>query len=345
MKSYQSLIALLFCGFALASCDSELEEKVSLNVGVTADGNVKTVGDTVIVKKGKPVEFRLGGNPDFITFFSGEPGSKYEYRERVMIDAADIASSHLMFSVWEQYGNAASAAGVLSMYISDSFPGLYKNNFAADSALVETSLWKDLVPQSDLPQAPVSSVAGAKSFDLDMKPYLGKAITIAVKYKGQNNSAAQPRVNFVKMQIVNRMKDGTSSTLMASNMGFTAVNMCNRLHLEDQKSMTNNRAYGTVTNNTAGIWNLTGVAKGNFFIHSSNAKRALKYSWLVSNHILVNACTPDVGVNIKNISRNLDAYSYVYNTTGTYKATFLAVNGNYKKTSSVIRQINIKVVE
>ena len=61
MKSYQSLIALLFCGFALASCDSELEEKVSLNVGVTADGNVKTVGDTVIVKKGKPVEFRLGG--------------------------------------------------------------------------------------------------------------------------------------------------------------------------------------------------------------------------------------------------------------------------------------------
>ena len=109
--------------------------------------------------------------------------------------------------------------------------------------------------------------------------------------------------------------------------------------------MTNNRAYGTVTNNTAGIWNLTGVAKGNFFIHSSNAKRALKYSWLVSNHILVNACTPDVGVNIKNISRNLDAYSYVYNTTGTYKATFFAVNGNYKKTSSVIRQMNIKVVE
>ena len=231
------------------------------------------------------------------------------------------------------------------MYISDSFPGLYKNNFAADSALVETSAWKDLVPQSDLPQAPVSSVTGAKSFDLDMTPYLGKAITIAVKYKGQNNSAAQPRVNFVKMQIVNRMKDGTSSTLMASNMGFTAVNMCNRLHLEDQKSMTNNRAYGTVTNNTAGIWNLTGVAKGNFFIHSSNAKRALKYSWLVSNHILVNACTPDLGVNIKNISRNLDAYSYVYNTTGTYKATFLAVNGNYKKTSSVIRQMNIKVVE
>ena len=90
---------------------------------------------------------------------------------------------------------------------------------------------------------------------------------------------------------------------------------------------------------------LTAMVKGNFFIHSSNAKRALKYSWLVSNHILVNACTPDVGVNIKNTSRNLDAYSYVYNTTGTYKATFLAVNGNYKKTSSVIRQMNIKVVE
>ena len=109
--------------------------------------------------------------------------------------------------------------------------------------------------------------------------------------------------------------------------------------------MTANREYGTVTNNVSGIWNLASAGSGNFFIHSSGVGTALKYSWLVSDLIMVNVCSPDQGTPIKNISGRLDSYTYTYDEVGVYKATFVATNGNYKHESRVVRELNIKVTE
>ena len=52
------------------------------------------------------------------------------------------------------------------------------------------------------------------------------------------------------MQIVNGMNNGQTGTFAAASFGFTPVNMLQRRNLSDQKGMTSNRAYGTVTNNT-----------------------------------------------------------------------------------------------
>ncbi len=71
--------------------------------------------------------------------------------------------------------------------------------------------------------------------------------------------------------------------------------MKNKWNLKDQTSMTKDREYGTVTNNVSGIWNLTGVGGGSFFIHSTNANDPLKYRRLVSDLITVNSCSPDQG--------------------------------------------------
>lgn len=141
------------------------------------------------------------------------------------------------------------------------------------------------------------------------------------------------------------MTDGTTSTLYASNFGLTPLNMDNKSNYPDQKSMTTNREYGTVTNNTSGIWNLVGASTGSFFIHSSGANAALKYSWLVSNPLEINACSPDEGETVKNITQSVPTYSYTYNTVGTYTASFIATNSNYKKQTRVLKQIMIKVVE
>ena len=120
--------------------------------------------------------------------------------------------------------------------------------------------------------------------------------------------------------------------------------MCHH-RLNDQRSMTVNREYGSVTNSTSGIWNLSGATKGDFFIHSSNSGAKLKYSWLVSNMILANACSPDYGQPIKNVTEGTSSYTYIYKTAGTYKAIFVATNSNYKAESQVLRELNIKVVE
>ena len=72
---YKSLMTIAFAGLSLASCDKELKEETAMEVGVVTDSNVSFDGKTVTVKKGSPVTFSFDGDPDFISFFSGEPSS------------------------------------------------------------------------------------------------------------------------------------------------------------------------------------------------------------------------------------------------------------------------------
>ncbi len=69
MKKLILLLAALCC---LASCDKVLEE---VSFRVEADGNTPC-------EAGREIVFRLGGNPDYITFYSGEAGHRYEYAGR-----------------------------------------------------------------------------------------------------------------------------------------------------------------------------------------------------------------------------------------------------------------------
>ena len=343
MKRYIYLLLPLLA-FAFVSCEDELKEQAALRVSVTTNENVQQSGDKIIVKKGSPLNFVLNGDPDFITFFSGEAGHQYIYRDRDQVALEDIVSSKLTFSVWYQYGNAATAANLMKLYFSDSFTGLVKNNFKEDSVLVEGFAWNNLVDPSSLPSAP-SNAANATKLEVDFTPYLGKRMTIAACYKPTVNTAAQPRVNFVGMKIENTMKDGSTTTLYADGFNFTPVNMMCHHKLADQKAMTANREYGTVTNNVSGIWNLVGASKGDFFIHSSGSGAKLKYSWLVSDMILANACSPDYGTAIKNVTESISSYTHTYNKVGTYKAVFVATNSNYKAESRVVRELNIEVVD
>lgn len=335
MKLNKFLIAAGIASLALVSCENELSQDVELGVNVVTTEGVSFDGQTITVKSGTPVQFNFNGDPDFLTFFSGEDGKKYEYRERITINEDEVESSVLDFTITPQYGKPAK---ILSMYIADDFPGLDKKDFEADSVLVEKQAWKELIPQEELPQA-----VKVQSYKVDMKPYLGKRVAIAICYRGQDKTNTQSRFTFNNMQIVNTLTSGQQTSLSATSFGFTPINMLYKHNLDDQKGMTANRAYGTVTNNTSGIWNFKDMNA--FFIHSSNANTELKYSWIVSNLLVANSCTPDAGTNIKTISLGLNTYSYTYAQPGTYTATFVATNGNYKQTKSVVRAYKVVVTE
>ncbi len=338
---------------SLASCSDELTENVSMNVGVKAEEGVTVQGDVVTVKAGTPVVFNFSGDPDNISFWSGEDGSAYANKDRIAVDPEEVESSTLHFKLWAQYGNAACTKNVLHMYMSDNFPGIYGNNFDADCQLVKEFAWTDFEPMLTdkngknitLPQAPVGNENKANEYSVNITELLGKRITFAFHYLGLDNSASQPRYNFSQFYIVNKMKNGNSTYLYAGDLGFTPINTQCKEDLEDQRGMTNNREYGSVTNNVSGIWNLKDIKNGSFFIHSSGANKALKNTWLVSNLFVVNACSPDKGMTVKNMSQNIDSYTYTYTTAGEYKATFIATNSNYKKESRVIRELTIKVTE
>lgn len=112
MKLNRFLIAAGIASLVLSSCENELKQDAELNVNVATTGEVSFDGQTITVKKGTPVEFHFNGDPDFLTFFSGEDGKKYEYRERIAIDENEVESSTLNFTLTPQYGKPAN---ILSM--------------------------------------------------------------------------------------------------------------------------------------------------------------------------------------------------------------------------------------
>ena len=198
MKTYK-LIAICVASLFFGACSDGLDEAVGLHVKVATNENVSFDGQIITAKKGTPIEFILSGDPDFLTFFSGEAGSKYEYRERETIDPSQIKSSMLNFSIWFQYGNPSTTLEK-HVYISDEFTGLYKDNFEADSLLVEQfekdGKWKELVPQSAFPTAAVGNADLATPYSFDMKEYMGKRIAIAICYRGIDNTVAQSKMYF-----------------------------------------------------------------------------------------------------------------------------------------------------
>ena len=80
MKLNKLLIAVSIATFALASCESEFTKDAELNVNVATGDGVSFDGQTITVKSGTPVEFHFNGDPDFLTFYSGEAGKEYKYR-------------------------------------------------------------------------------------------------------------------------------------------------------------------------------------------------------------------------------------------------------------------------
>lgn len=340
MKIYK-LITLCAASLLFWACNDGLDEEVGLHVSVATNENVSYDGQIVTVKKGTPVEFKLSGDPDFMSFFSGEDGNKYQYRERSSIDPSQLEKVTLDFSINLQYGNISKTER--HVYISGEFPGLSKDNYESDSVLVEQyendGLWKEIVAQNEYP-----AINASKSYSIDVTEYIGKNVTIAICYRGLANDVAQSTFRLDQMCFTDIMKNGQTTQYSAGAFGFVPLNMKQKWNLSDQVKMTEEREYGTASG-ISGIWNLANISTGTLILQSSSANGPLKYSWLVSNPIAVNSCTPDQGTKIKDITQSLDSYTYTYNQVGIYNATFLARNANIDHSSTLTRHLVINVVE
>lgn len=367
-----SLGALLF-----ASCEKELERDLTdVSVTVATNDNVRYEGNILTVRKGTPIEFLLHGDPDYVSFFSGEIGHQYIYHDRKEISADDIVSCDLKFSIWAQYGDKdgnsckdqfdvlylAEEADPANAGNTIFFPGMSKNNFEADSVLVEKNTpWKQLVARADLPQAPVANASAALSYNKPMKEYIGKKLTLAfVLNRDQKeaisaNNPDDPKATIVQstfyiqnMRVETQWKNGRVTTAYASSFGLTPLNMKNKTVYKEQDpiNMPRNLEYGSVTAGVTGMWNLSGIANGGFSINGTAANNAWKYNWLVSDYLNLTECPePDSGVKVKDTSLQLDSYSYTYDKVGTYTATFLMNNANYEHAVSKTCELIINVTE
>lgn len=374
MKTYK-LLMLSLGTLLFAACEKELEQDLTdVSVTVATNANVRYEGNILTVKKGTPIQFLLHGDPDFVSFFSGEIGRQYIYRDRKEIAVEDIEACDLKFSIWSQYGVVNSCKDQLDVLCLAEeqdpaspgktiyFPGMSKADFEADSLLVEKDTpWKALVERQNLPQTVLNNASLALSYDKSVKEYIGKKLTLAIVLnKDQKEADAAPTVDdpkatiaqstfhFQNMRVETKWKNGRVTTAYASSFGFTPLNMKNKTVFKDQTAdnMPKDLEYGSVTAGVSGLWNLSSIGAGGFTITGTAANSKWKYGWLVSDHLNLTECpAPDSGEKVKDITLDLDAYSYTYKQVGTYTATFLMNNANYANATSKTYELVINVTE
>ena len=193
MKLNKLLIAVSIATFALASCESEFTKDAELNVNVATGDGVSFDGQTITVASGTPGRVPITTAIRTSSHFTAVRPEKNINIENVpQWTKEKVQTSTLKFKLTPQYGKPEN---ILTMYVSADFPGLEKGNFEVDSVLVEQHAWETLIPAADFPATPK-----AQDFEVDMKPYLGKRIAVAICYRGQDKSATQSRFTFGDIQ-------------------------------------------------------------------------------------------------------------------------------------------------
>lgn len=331
MEKFKSLIIISIISLFLFSCKSELTAPLVFNVKI--DNATVVVNDTLVVKKDTPLNFTFEGNPQFISYYSGETGKEFAYYNTSVIPVSEFDSCLLKFDVTPNVVDG-NIENTLSLFISDKFPGISgissTPDFAKDSANIRNSKeynWTDLTTACQFPRTNNTKV----SVKLDMMPFMSKNICFKFRYQTVRNDVDQPKWTVANLKIIRYQHGKVPFEIPASSLAFRQFDILNKTS-----------AYAVFG---AGVWSKSNPA--NIFINSTLAGNPLNEDYLISTPIMINPLlTASTGDLVKNLSVYVDRYSYTYRTKGIYAATFLASNvnysdnGQYKQVSFVVKVVD-----
>ena len=308
---YIFLIAVLAGTFT--SCQDALEQPLKFDVTVEPATGVNITDSVITAAKGTTVKFNFAGEPDFISF---------AYERFVPTNAT------LSFSTQAAWGTHIE--NTLSVYVSESFPGLLLNDFGKDSTAVSTHSWLDVTSTSNLPK-----VANTKQkAEIQVNNYRGKTLTIAFRYKTDFVADWQPTWIVSDLLIDNTLTTDNSkvSTYLAATMGFSPFDMLNKTAAYNSESL-------------AGVWYINNPAA--MEIKRTARDNALNHDWLISKPIEIplGQTENSAVASIKNISSRVENYSYTFSKAGEYIVKFYASNQNYVHSESTEKTLKIRITE
>lgn len=310
LKYYSILLCLLYLG----GCT-----KMEI---VTPDFDV--IPNAYEVKAGEELVFNFEGDPDLISFYSGEVLSDYGFKEGRILESDGLFAS---FKSHVAYG---SHPDLLSVWISSDFTGNYTIE-DVEAATWENEVSKEfiLAPHS-LNSTSASSAVPSGEQDLTSHLVDGKPLYFAFRYKKTPNSEGGTQRNWFVRDLMIESTTILGKQEVATGAAFTLVYDHNfDANPADKNSSIN--AAGTMTirvPSTLGEFN-TEV-------------------WAISPAMFVGKVDmgPDKATPIKGfVDTRVSDYTYIYETPGTYTATFVAANSNIYGAAQAVKQIEIKVVE
>ena len=279
---------------AFASCSKKLSID-PLSFDVTTSSTTYNVGDTV--------HFNFSGNSDFISFYSGEDGHNYEYRNRTTLAGVP----QLQFTSYAQYG---AQLNTLQLMVSNDFTGTY------DSAHIYQGTWTDITSRATLSTGANNTPSGI----IDLSDFLAqqKPIFFAFKYTGTFGSTQKTwTLNNLTLDLLKPDNTTLPVTDIAS-AGWRQVNILN----------------------SAAIWSISATQ---LRIAGGNGTAADNEDWVITKLLYLNSVAPDVAVPIKNITQIVNSFDYVFSTPGTYKVVFLAANATADAQQGTMKEIDLTI--
>ncbi|MBO9632956.1 MAG: DUF5017 domain-containing protein [Chitinophagaceae bacterium] len=268
--------------------------------------------DKLNYKKGDSVVFHFSGSPDIITFYSGEPGNEYQYRNRTELEGG---TTNLSFSTRVLYGTQDNNLRVMA---SNNFSGSYDTNS------IKAATWVDITNRFTLSTgsgtATVETPSGVSNITDLLSP--GKPIYIAYYYVGYGplTTAQQRTWRVMSFSLSNSYPDGSVVSLAnLASAGWIGVNV----------------------KNPANVWTVTSTLV--YFDPKSSLVES--EDWVISKPFFVSRVEPDKGVAIKEYMSRKTDHVYTYTKAGTYKVTFVGANTNAKEVKPVVKELEITVTE
>ncbi|MGV3540319.1 MAG: DUF5017 domain-containing protein [Rufibacter sp.] len=295
------LFSLLLAG-TLFSCVDEEVEMPSLNV--TTDKATYAVGDSVT--------FKLDGNPDIITFYSGETGKEYQNRERTELSGGKL---ELQFESQALYGRQSN---YISLLASTNFSGIYTPEEVAKAT------WVDISNRFTFATAAPGTIGvRTQSGKADVSDQLvsGKPVFFAFKYVGSPSpTPTQWLWRLYSFNLTNSFPNGTSAAVSnLTSTGWTSVDFTNPVSK----------------------WTYTSTL---VYFHPNSTLEASE-EWAISKPLNPNKVSPDRGTPIKEYSLSKPVYKYAYTKAGTYTATFVASNASIYGQETVVKEVTVTVTD
>lgn len=304
-------IGKLMVLIALVIFGCKKEDVAAPDFNVTVAKNTFKLGDTVV--------FNLEGNPDYVSFYSGEYLNDYAY---IGGRSLEIKSFDLSFQSRVANGNQANQ---LSVYISSDFNGKF------DIASIKAGNFKDITNRFTL--STVNSVyANSGVVDLtDLAPDRTKPFYVAFRYL----TKPQDAINGTQRTWTIRELALNTTTEQAKTVAIDQLTAAWTL-IEDGPILDPARSSVAASSGQLQL-------RGNT---SADGKLVQTEVWTVSKAIDLNTITlgPDRGVPIKGIAETLPSvYRYVYTKPGTYKATFAGANERINDKKTALKEITFTI--
>lgn len=298
----------------LAGCNAE--EKVE-----TPDFMATTSG--TVFKVGEPVVFTFAGDPDFIIFYSGEPGNAYDYRDRDRIEKAETTLSFLTQTKAGKKGNANPANA--PVFYSTDFDGTYTEES------LDKATWTDLSDKFVLPTDTEQSVPAGTLYIDNLFPEDGSPLYLLYdyhvnKYTGSNG---RTQVDIMNFNINGITPAGTTTLYNLKNAGFQFV--------FDAGYRENNAKQEPDVNASRIMLRTDYQAAADMQIRAVSGP--------LYRPADVNS-GPDGGVGIKAVADpTMNTFHHTYDKAGEYVVTFVASNSNVYGRKDAVRELRITVVK